>query len=383
LDALPLTPNAKVNRRALPAPNQERGESEKTFVPPRDSLELQLANIWESVLNVRPVSVNDNFFESGGDSLLAVRLFIQVEEVFGKNLPLATLIQTPTVEGLANMLRGEMQTHSWSPLVPIQPEGSKPPFFCVHGVGGNVLNYRGLANCLGTDQPFYGLQSQGLNGDQPPLTRIEEMAALYLKEVQRLQPKGPYYLGGASFGGVVAFEMARQLYEKGERTALVALFDTTPYGYTNLLPKTTGTASHDGLAYKLKVHLNVVVHDPDRITYLRKKIRRVRRKTIYRTWQIIYQIFQKLSRPLPQALQNVQQANYKALNDYTPDVYPGGVTLFCADQEPEEFTHDKQKGWKVLAAGGVTVYNVPGDHLTIIEDPHVRFLAEKLKACLS
>ncbi|HEX8472999.1 MAG TPA: amino acid adenylation domain-containing protein [Pyrinomonadaceae bacterium] len=380
LDALPLTANGKVNRRALPAPKDARGASEKTFVAPRDALEIQLAKIWEGVLDVRPVGITDNFFESGGDSLLAVRLFIRVEEAFGKNLPLATLIQTPTIEGLADVLRGENRTPSWSSLVPIQPVGTKPPFFCVHGVGGNVLNYRALAKHLGAEQPFYGLQSQGLDGQQPPLTRIEDMAALYLKEVRRLQPVGPYYLGGASFGGIVAFEMALQLHAQGERAALVALFDTSPAGHTKLAPSTAPhTLLSEGLTHKLRVHLSVLLRDPDRLTYLRKRVRRVGRRMIYRTWQIVYQIFQKFSRPLPQTLQNIQQANYKALRDYMPRIYPGSVTLFYALKEPEEFTRDKQQGWSVLAQGGVLTYDVPGDHLSMVEEPHVRSLAEKLK----
>jgi thioesterase domain-containing protein/acyl carrier protein len=384
MDALPLTPNGKVNRRALPAPSHASSESERTLVPPRDALERQLAKIWEGVLEVQSAGIKDNFFESGGDSLLAVRLFLRVEEAFGKNLPLATLIQTPTIEGLANVLRGEGAIPSWSPLVPIQPDGSNPPFFCVHGVGGNVLNYRALAKYLGADQPFYGLQSQGLNGEQPPLTRIEEMAALYLKEVRRLQPKGPYYLGGASFGGIVAFEMAQQLHAEGERTALIALFDTTPFGSTNLLPDTVKATRSNGLAHKLKVHLNVILRDPDRITYLRKRIRRVRRRMLYRSWQLVYQLFQKFRRPLPQTLQNVQQANYKALRDYAPQrAYPGSVTLFYALKEPEEFTRDKQQGWKALAQGGVITHEVPGDHLTMVEEPHVRSLAEKLATSIN
>ena len=159
VDALPLTPNGKVDRRALPAPEKSRLEAGSSSVIPRDALELQLTKIWEEVLRIEPVSLRDNFFELGGDSLLAVRLFVQIDKAFGQKLPLATLFQAPTVEQLANVLRQEEWSLSWSALVAIQPRGSQPPFFCVHAHGGEVLIFKDLAKHLGPDQPFYGLQA--------------------------------------------------------------------------------------------------------------------------------------------------------------------------------------------------------------------------------
>jgi acyl carrier protein len=236
LDELPLTPSGKVDRRALPAPEQTRTEQNGAFVAPRDELELRLAEMWEKVLGVQPVGVTDNFFDLGGHSLLAVRLFAQIEKVFGKNLPLATLFQAPTVEQLTPIVREQDSSASWSSLVAVQPEGSKPPFFGVHGALANVLMFRGLAHHLGPDQPVYGLQAQGLDGKHEPHTRVEEMAAHYIAEIRTVQSEGPYYLGGVSFGGLVAFEMAQQLHARGERVALLALFNTDFPGQPKYMP---------------------------------------------------------------------------------------------------------------------------------------------------
>src|ERR1022692_1664380 len=163
---------------------------------PEDDTAKQLSHIWQEQLGVGAIGLDQNFFDLGGDSSLAVRMFSEIEKIFGVKLPLATLYEAPTIEELARVLRGEVSASGWSPLVAIQPEGSRPPLFCFHGAGGNVLIYRDLSRHLGLDQPFYGLQAQGLDGSRPPLTTIEEMAALYVKEIRRSQPHGPYFLGG-------------------------------------------------------------------------------------------------------------------------------------------------------------------------------------------
>ena len=223
LEALPLTPSGKVDRLTLPVP--DNSSSLDNFVPPRDKLELQLTQIWSEVLKVDKVGVRNNFFDLGGHSLLAVRLMAKIQQQFGKNLPLAALFQSPTVEELANILQRDSDSSYWSPLVAIQPNGSKRPFFCVPGIGANVIYFYDLARHLGTDQPFYGLQALGLDGDSPPHTSIEEMAAYYIEAIQTQEPQGPYLLGGHSFGGIVAFEMATQLHKQGHEVALLAIID--------------------------------------------------------------------------------------------------------------------------------------------------------------
>jgi amino acid adenylation domain-containing protein len=226
LETFPLTPNGKVDRRALPMPGSIRTERETSYAAPRDTLEIQLASIWQKVLGRERIGIKDNFFDVGGHSLLAVRLLAQIEKMAGKKLPLATLFQAPTIEQLAKILRQEEWKAPWSSLVAIQPLGSKPPFFCVHAAAGNVLFYSDLARHLGSDQPFYGLQAQGLDGDEDPYNRVEEMASHYIDEIRTVQPKGPYLLGGLSFGGVLAYEMAQQLRAQGEKVGLLVLFDT-------------------------------------------------------------------------------------------------------------------------------------------------------------
>ena len=178
---------------------------------PSDDAERKLVAIWEEVLGTSPIGVHDNYFELGGHSLLAVRVMAEVAKKFRKQLPLATLVQAPTIAELAGLLRDTTWSASWSSLVPIQPDGTKPPFYCVHAAGGNVLTYFDLARHLGPDQPVYGLQARGLDGKQPPHNCLEEMARDYIAEIRQLQPEGPYYLGGTSWGGMIAFEIAQQL----------------------------------------------------------------------------------------------------------------------------------------------------------------------------
>ena len=173
LDALPLTPNGKVDRRALKAPDSELNRS-VSFIAPRDALELQLAQIWSEVLEVDWIGIQDNFFDLGGHSLLAVRLMAKIQQQFGKNLPLATLFQGATIEQFAAILRKDSDSSVWSSLVAIQPSGSKPPFFCVPGAGGNVIYLYDLARCLGLDLPFYGLQAVGLDGGAAFHTKVED-----------------------------------------------------------------------------------------------------------------------------------------------------------------------------------------------------------------
>ena len=194
--------------------------------PVSDNTTKQLTQIWQEILGVDSIAPDQNYFDLGGDSSVAVQLFAQIDKVFGVKLPLATLFDAPTIEELARILRREEAPAGWSPLVPIQTSGSRPPFFCIHGAGGNVLIYRELAQRLGPDQPFYGLQAVGLDASCPPLTSIEEMAAAYAKEIRKKQPRGPYFLGGYCMGGTVAYEIAQQLHAQGERVALLALFDT-------------------------------------------------------------------------------------------------------------------------------------------------------------
>jgi amino acid adenylation domain-containing protein len=392
LEALPLTASGKLNRRALPSPDDsESNRTASSGVQPaaQTPLEQTLARIWSGLLEVKAVNVNDNFFELGGHSLLAVRLFAQIEKRLGKRLPLATLFQAPTVAQLAAVIEKDW-TPEWTSLVGINPVeraqgfSVRPPFFCVHALGGNVLEYYDLARHLGQEQPFYGLQSQGLNENLEPHKRVEDMAAHYLKEIRELQPEGPYFIGGRSLGGMVAYEMARQLRVQGQSIALLALLDTYPSGYAKLFRNeaTLGAAFRRG-AKRTRAHVmnlkSLSVNDG--VSYLFKKARFAPRKLKSQIWRRVFGAYQKLGRPFPQTFRDVKEFNSLAVREYAPQVYDGKVTLFWASADLRT-SIDLVEGWRALAGGGIEVHEIPGSHLDIIKEPHVQELAEKLGACL-
>ncbi|HEX4147968.1 MAG TPA: thioesterase domain-containing protein, partial [Pirellulales bacterium] len=225
LENLPLTVGGKVDRRALPAPAPARPDWSGPYAAPRNALESQVAGIWEELLGVKPVGIHDCFFDLGGHSLLAVKLLARIEADCGRRLPLNVLFQRPTVAHLSELLARPDVADLATSLIPIQPRGDKAPLFCVHPAGGTVFCYRELAAALGEDQPFYGLQAQGLDGRHAPHTRLEDMAAHYIRAMRKVQPAGPYHLGGWSLGGNIAFEMACQLREQGDEVGLLALLD--------------------------------------------------------------------------------------------------------------------------------------------------------------
>ena len=369
LDALPLTPNAKIDRRALPPPEGTRPDSEKT-VPPRDALELQLARIWEEILDIRPISVKDNFFDLGGHSLLAVRLIAQIQQQLGQDLSLVTLFQEPTVEHLASILRQQGSTDS-SSLVPLQPKGSKPPLFFVHPSGGSVHWYADLARYLGSEQPFYGLQAQGLNGDQTIHTTIEDMASHYVSVLREFHPQGPYLLGSWSMGVIVAFEMARRLQAQGQKVALLALLDQGP-----TLPAKEPKDDADYLMDVFGKHLPLSLDhlqqlEPgEQVAYVWHEARKA-------NW-----IYPDITLAQFSHFVHMLRTHTEAWRRYVPRIYPGRITLFRARKQPQEGHPDPDLGWAKLAAGGVDIHKVPGDHLSMIHKRHARTLAKRLTTCI-
>lgn len=359
------------------------------FVPPGDQVENALARIWAEILGIqRVVGIRDNFFALGGDSLRAAALFARIQEIFGKKLPLATLFQAPTVEQLADILGQEQWSAPWSSLVAIQPKGSKPPFFCVHGPGGHVLNYSHLASRLGEDQPFYGLQALGLDGKQPPDSRIEDMATHYVKEIRSLWPNGPYFLGGFCFGGQVAFEIARQLEAQGLKVALLALFEA----YVRRYPKSLSDIPLPSYGvYRfvrnivLHMHALLQLRGKDRSQYVLRRIWNAKTKLKMSTWKILNGFFSLINVPLPNvfSLRDLYLIHCQAGKDYMPQPYPGRVTVFVVQQSPEIRSHDPRLAWGKLAAGGMEIHEFPGSHDEMLTEPQVRLLAEELRACLT
>jgi amino acid adenylation domain-containing protein len=374
LDALPMLPNGKVDRRALPAPDRSRPELEKAFVAPRDDLELQLAHIWEEVLGVRPVGVRDNFFELGGHSLLAVRLFALIEQRLGRKLPLTAVFQGATVEQLAAVLRQQAAPGPRSSLVALQPDGGKRPFFLVHPAGGHVFPYVHLAQSLGRDQPCYGLQARGVEEGQDPHTRIEDMAATYIQALQTVQPVGPYRLGGWSMGGVVAFEMAQQLHAQGQRVALLVLFDGRIPTPDETFPEDDAEAialveRYFGVSFGPMESLAELPEDE----------------------QLVFVLEQAKSAGLVPAELDVSQAlrfvallrnDLRATQNYRLHLYPGRITFFKASETLTGTSADQTMGWNDWASGGVEVHIVPGNHANMMYEPHVEALAKELRACL-
>ena len=225
MEAFPLTAQRE-NRSPRVAVTRSINNERFGLTTPRDVLELQLIQIWKEVLRREQIGLRDNFFDLGGHSLLAVRLINKVERLVGQKIPLSMLFQGATIEQLAATLRQRGGKVSEQSLVSIQPEGSRPPLFLVHSASGNVMSYVALARRLGREQPVYGLQSRGLDPDRKPTARVEDMASEYLEELIAVQPDGPYFLGGWSMGGVIAFEMARQLTAQGKRVAPLVLIDS-------------------------------------------------------------------------------------------------------------------------------------------------------------
>jgi amino acid adenylation domain-containing protein len=374
LEALPVTPNGKVDRRALPAPDRSRPDLEKAFVAPRDDIELQLARIWEEVLGVRPVGVRDNFFELGGHSLLAVRLFSLIEKRLGKKLPLTTVFQGATVEHLAGILRQQATAGPTSSLVAIQPGGTKRPLFLVHPAGGHVFPYIHLARFLGPDQPFYGLQARGLEDGQDPHTRIEDMAAWYIQALQTVQPTGPYLLGGWSMGGVVAFEMAQQLHAQGQRVALLALLDGRIPTPDETFPEEDSEAiglveQYFGISFGPMESLAELPKD-DQLAFMLEQAKSAGL------------VPEELDVSQARRFVKLLRSDLRATQNYGLHLYPGRITFFKASETPAGQSPDPTLGWSEWASGGVEIHVVPGNHANLMYEPHVEVLAEKLTACL-
>jgi amino acid adenylation domain-containing protein len=388
LERLPLTPNGKLDRKELPLPDDLAMQSGTRFVAPRTELEKQLAEVWEKLLGKRPVGVTANFFELGGHSIQAVRLIARLERQFGKRIPVAALFQNATVEGLAKVLAAT-DSSTWSPLVPIQPNGSQAPLFFVHTVGGQVYSYMELSRHLGQDQPFYGLQSRhGIQG-MSQLNRLEEMATEYVAAIRGFQPVGPYRLGGWSMGGVVAFEMARQLREQDQEVSLLALLDShappiSQAEKTSLeIRETEDLASfalHLGFTYQQLVAAGNRIFGraaEERLACLLSEGKSIGLLTSEMTMEDLG------------AMLDVFKLNSRLMEQYQGGSYDGIVTLFRVESDPgsnhaktDSAPQDPQRGWNRLAAG-VKVVGAPGDHFTMIQEPHVKILARELLACIA
>jgi thioesterase domain-containing protein len=304
-------------------------------------------------------------------------MFAEIEKIFQVKLPLATLYETPTVEELARVIRGEAASSGWSPLVAIQPEGSRPPLFCFHGAGGNVLIYRDLARRLGLGQPFYGLQSQGLDGSLPPLSTVEEMASLYVKELRKVQPHGPYFLAGYCGGGTIAYEAAQQLQAQGERVALLAMFDTMNWSKIPITMWNKGLYTAQRLIFHAGSFLSL--DSGGMSEFLREKLDILRSRIPVWRGMLLAKFGSAGGGDALSSLilGRIWQMNDAACWRYVPKPYPGTITDFRPAKQYRIFNKPELK-WEQLALGGQEVVVLPVYPASMLLEPFVNHLADAL-----
>jgi acyl-coenzyme A synthetase/AMP-(fatty) acid ligase/thioesterase domain-containing protein/acyl carrier protein len=382
LPELPLLPNGKVDRFRLSEKAVKILKDRPVLLKEsKDPLELRLVQIWENILPVKHISVSDDFFALGGDSLSAVSMFAWVEKWLGVHLPPSTLLRAETVEKLAAIIRKGGWSSEDSCLVPLQVHGTKPPLYCVPGAGCHAFSYRALARNLGDQQPLFAFQLQGIEGRLPNLRTVEEIASSCLDALRRHKPNGPYCLCGASFGGVVAFEMARRLVAEGERVPFVGLFDSRAGEY----PKVKARLSLRN-RMRLAVHNLIFLTENQSLTRQDlKRALRVARQDWPRLWtaKLLHRTpWRPASYKLRFACQ--REACFVARRKYSMQAYPGRLHLFRVEAQPpaDLFEADPELGWTGMATGGLRIIDVPGGHGFEIQEPHVAVLAAKLSAAL-
>lgn len=381
MDALPVTPNGKVDRRALPLPEETGIDLSAQYVPPRTETEKKLVEIWQKVLGASRIGVRDNFFELGGHSLMAVRLFSLIKKTFYKDLPIASLFQGLTVEQMAVLL-GE-NTEALSCVVPLKAQGSRLPLFFLHTIGGDgsggMFRYRQICRYLPPDLPVYGVRAPA-----EPFMRMDEMAAYYIQEIRGIQPKGPYALGGYCFGGNVAFEMAQQLMMIGEKISFLCMIESMPY-YGGEGPLHWNWKSWQHYLHHLWCWtLGFARRKPSyHAQWLRRKIARLYKKITRKAQQdslLDLHDFLEMTEHSPEYRRYVE-AHWEALSSYQPRPYPGEVTLFRIRTQPFK-NFDHTLWWGEFAEGGVDVHIIEGTHETIFNTPTVQKLAHSIQQVL-
>jgi thioesterase domain-containing protein/acyl carrier protein len=349
--------------------------------------ENQLAEIWCRILDVGQVGPHDDLFQLGGDSLAAAEILVAIQKTFGRRLAFTDLFGSPTVAGLAEILRRPEDAAPASTLVDLQPQGDGPPFYCVHGVGGDVLSFATLTRFLAPDQPLVGIRAAGVDGYGEPLRRVEAMATRYVAAVRAAQPHGPYYLGGFSFGGSVALEMAQQLHAAGEVVAFLGIIDHTPppVRYRPMVWTPARVAEFGGNTVRWLVddiwRAGRGRRLPSLVHAFRKAGRRLRAALTRRDPGSGRTDANEVlaGAHVPARFRRVMATHYQALRDYSPRPYPGRVTLFRARTRPLFRLYGRDLGWAALAGGGLDIISIPGNHESILKEPHVRALAAALK----
>jgi amino acid adenylation domain-containing protein len=340
---LPLTPNGKVDRRALPAPEFRQQLLRAEHVAPRDKTERDLAAIWSGALKVPSLGIHDNFFDLGGHSLIGIQVLGQVEQQFGRSLSLSALFEAPTIAEFARTLKAEGVSPKWNNLAAIQPLGERPALFCVHGDEANHF----IPRYLGTDQPFFAFFHQGEDGQPIRYTTVESIASHFIQEMKGARPQGPYLLCGYSFGGIVAYEMAQQMRAAGEDVPMLVLFDT----------------------YAPREHAAAVASD--------RKFYEPVKTALYR--QLIKRDLAR-GKVLSPRLRHfhIIDTYDRAVMAYRPKPMEGPLTVFKA----KDAWGTEDMGWGALAHGPLHRFVLPGDHYSMIKEPHVKELVKVLGTCI-
>jgi thioesterase domain-containing protein len=387
LESLPLTVNGKVDRERLPPPFTKTSASSESTQPHLEGRQEQLRRLWERLLPVKSFGIDDNFFELGGNSLLGMQLCLEIEKELGVVVTPTTLVQQPTIRRLEETLDLGLLSAAASPLVCLQPKGHLSPFFCVHPIGGDVICFRLLSNYLGTDRPFYGLSVPKFSGRWESHTRIEDMAANYLTALQKIQPEGPYYLGGYSMGVYIALEMAQQLRASGRQVAFLGVLDDGPALLYQRLA--WGPYAWARLLVNLPSWLRYDVYDKsfgELFAELSRKWRVLRRRMAFYQKSTVVDLEAILDiSAFGQYQQKLIASHYQALLAYRPRPYAGEITLFRAKSQPLLTPCPYDLGWSALTVqpSNLKIHRVPGNHLTILTEPYIRVLAARLSTALA
>lgn len=375
LEELPLTGNGKIDKRALPTPVFDTKPRKEPVGRPLSALENQVKQIWEEELGIQQLSLSDDFFELGGHSLTAIKIMTRIKNETGVNLPISTLFEHSTLAAVIGLLQEENEIEIGKKvLVPIKTTGTRPPIYLIHGGALNILLYKQLEPFLDEEQPLYGIQALGLDGDLSYLGSIEEIAARYLAEVLAQNPDGPYIIIGYSYGGIVAYEMTRQLLAMGKTVQLLGIMDTNvsnfnpPDGKKSLFLKKTGRQFKKAL-------------------FIGKNLLRYPKDVVAYQWLIFNRKFNKHFREEPEEQvydydTTVMEAYDNAYCNYKMAPLNIVIHLFRV-QERIYFVDDPlYLGWKKYASGGVVVHDVAGDHKTFLLPPNNKKLMSIIQKCI-
>lgn len=383
LDHFPLTPNGKIDQKSLPVPAAKASVSTETDTSKWTQSQRLVGEIWKKCLNLSFVQLDDDFFQLGGHSIMAVEVMSKLDQETGKQLPLTTLFKFPTIRKFALAMDDsstqESMKKEWSSLVPIKPSGSKPPIYLVHGVAANITNYYKLIDHVDPDQPLYGLQAKGLNGIDTPNEGLENIAAHYVNEIIEHNPNGPYHIGGYSFGGYVAYEMAQQLIKMGKNMGQLIIFDTSV--------EIQQEASHASLVSKIKKELakrqtewQLLVNAPS--TFRTTKARMIKRKAEDLLEKIGLVKEEEMPKDRASIIKKIKQINNKAIETYIVKPIDYDITLFKARIKLAPVMEEVYYGWAPFV-NQVRVIDVEGDHNSMFEIPFIVPFAHKLQKLLN